>query len=317
MKKWMILAMFFFWSSSAMDNIPNINPIKTNQEETFSSRSKKFISTLAPYFTYKKNFVGVQLSIIAAYEILSYLSHFDSSSNKDKRIEIIHMNSSESLSLILKKMNFDKLTYLILSSAAGNTAGLSSIGSANLITMNHEFYNSSSEDEKTFVIGHEITHAKNYHPEKRSFAALGILLGTSSALLAYDKVAQVLFEKAEKILKLDEKSYCSRILNFLKTSNHAIATAPLVHWFISKYFYYKFSQSLEIEADRESAQLLDCAQGGISFFEKAIAKDAPTISGSWFSYLNPFTSLKLINYTFGFLDHPSDQERIVLLKKYN
>ncbi len=124
-------------------------------------------------------------------------------------------------------MNFDGKIFLNLSDCT-SIAGILSFGGAHIITMNPGFYNNSSEAEKIFVMGHEIVHAKNYHTELKGIAALGIFFGTSSALIAYDKITQALFQKVEKILKLDEKSYFSRMLHFLKTSNHAIATAPLV-----------------------------------------------------------------------------------------
>ncbi len=310
MKKWIILSLLLFGSLHPMENQADINPVAANQE-TFASKAKKFVSAIAPYFTAKENFIGAQLGIIAGYEAVSFLS---GRSVSTKGAQIID-SSCEPLHSIVKKMNYNKPTFLMLAPSK-NTAGTAELGNVGFIAMDSDFYNTATEAEKTFVIGHEISHMKNYHAEQQTLMGGVILAGTVGSLLAYDKITQALFEKLEKSLKLDEKSFSARALQFLKRSNHAIATAPLVHWFISKYLYYKFSQSCEREADRESAQLLNSAQGGISFFEKDIAQDAAIKNSPWYSYLNPFTALKYANRTLGFLNHPSHEERIALLKKH-
>lgn len=154
------------------------------------------------------------------------------------------------------------------------------------------FLKQLDQDEKTFLIGHELTHLQNHHIRKK-FASMLSISALISGYITYEILAGYHF-----LNNKEPKDKASKALDLcFQHIMPTIATGLLLDDWVSNSL--KESRKLEYEADRESALKLDAAKGGISLMKSFGALEA----------------LRGIHTKEKYASHPSTANRIKALQK--
>lgn len=133
-----------------------------------------------------------------------------------------------------------------------------------------------TDEEKRFLIGHELMHLYHDHLEKREYlnlASYASVLASTAAVYKFRKtydaensnspIKTLVFDESKKNIGFTKMSWNRELL--YKTSLLLPAIVSTGNHLLSMYVYRK----QESEADRDSVKKLNCANGGIAFLERA------------------------------------------------
>ena len=152
------------------------------------------------------------------------------------------------------------------------------------------------------VIGHELSHIKNY--DILLMTVVSVLIGTISALIHFTNRPSLINHKDDDD---NNNKYIFQILSIF-----LIVFTPL----ISRLIQLAISRRREFFADASSVYLTRQPSGLISALQKISSDSTPFLQASKATdslYINnPFKGQKLVNL---FSTHPPIQERIAALKK--
>ncbi len=151
--------------------------------------------------------------------------------------------------------------------------------------ISQDWFDSLSQQERRFLIGHELSHLQKYHTLKRIGA--GIVLSYTTGLLS-------------DLLTSDSSPETKTMINRLTTVGTLIATAYL-------------SRCQEKEADLNAARSLHAAAGGISLFDRFQRECVDPESR--FALRRIITTINKIPGTLFYATHPSLETRKNYLEK--
>jgi Zn-dependent protease with chaperone function len=174
--------------------------------------------------------------------------------------------------IIIKKMNlngFNKFGW-------ANAFAYQVIGYKDHIFISESFFKQLTEGEQIFLIGHELMHIKKDHIRIQTISQR---VGFPLALIAAGYLSH--YHIPSRILR--PSLICGLLIG-------------------NVYLQQALSRACEREADKESAQQLNSAEGGISFFKRLQTLEPPQRLLTYY-----------IRALFG--THPNNQERITYLEK--
>ncbi len=165
----------------------------------------------------------------------------------------------------------------------------------------------SSDSILRFVVGHEIAHIQRNHQIK-AFVLLILCLG---GFICGNKIVQ----KIEDQLKTtDEDTYTYTSLACVKNMISLVVKNPVIAYISVRTLQAYFARSWENESDFLSATTLNCAQGGVDYFNETIIKEQvdnvmiqESVDSFWILYFRFFSFL---GSTLNWKAHPSLQTRI-------
>lgn len=160
--------------------------------------------------------------------------------------------------------------------------------------------------EHRFVLGHEAVHIKNDHPKKRAIAAcvIPVAVHAGCALLHYG--TSKIVNTIKRAYTLKKGSWGYSICSWIKNGTKTLSQSWILKGLLSFYLWKKYVRMQEKEADIESAQMLNTAQGGVDFFKNLQSENLKT-RGSFMSCIdNQGNNLCDI-------EHPLFSERIAYL----
>lgn len=183
-------------------------------------------------------------------------------------------------------------------------------GSNGSITIDPEFYDKATRQERLMIIGHELTHIRDRHHMKGALAAAAFpLIGlgvtkTGTALL------EAGFTKASQSPLLTNYPKVLGVLQTMKDAGKVTLESPLFNFLLTEGAKAMLARHFEKSADLTSAQTLDCADGGVSFFNSYLEKDK---NRSWLSCFHPYHLFHTLQEKLGLATHPEHGQRVKYL----
>ena len=213
----------------------------------------------------------------------------------------------EEIETALNKMGMKKEDVRFYQAATKNIGYASALGN---VTIDPEFYQKATRDERLMVIGHELTHIRDHHIAKKMAAGLTIY-GLSNMLIKYsNKYINTAIKKSCQSDLIKQYPMLVNALEKVRKGSKLVLKSPLFKFFLTEYTLASLSRYFEKSADLESVKALGCSQGGVSFFSSFIEKSDDR---SWFSFLHPRTLFLNLKDTLGFSSHPECSERVKYL----
>lgn len=271
---------------------------------TIQTKSKIVGNSLASLLSYQN-----QETIIKAYETANFLVSLPLALkvmfNSSKRIDPL----PEEIETVVKKMGMKPTDVNFYKASNGTPAYATIFGN---VTLDPEVYDKMSPDERTMVLGHELTHIKDHHHIK-----------SMAANFVIHKLADIISKQGGSYLdtsfnQIAQSKYVQQYpkmlagLQTIKDATKVTIASPLFKFFMCELSKAMVSRHFEKSADLTSAQTLDCAQGGVSFFNKYIENDK---NRSWLSCLKPRNLFLTLQEKLGFASHPECTERVKYLSE--
>lgn len=176
----------------------------------------------------------------------------------------------------------------------------------------------TTDKERTFLLGHEMLRIRGNYPIEQLQNNLNISILNFSPLarimitLLGSNSLDFAFKKAEQLQCLKQRPKLLGTLQMIKDATKVTIESPLFRFFVTEYAKAYLARKMEQKIDTSTALTLDCTEGGISFFTKAIEEEK---NRSWKTYLNPVVAFEGFKKTIGLSTIPSPQTRIENLKK--
>lgn len=261
-------------------------------------------STVSSLFSYEN-----QKSMISAYNTAKFLVQlpllFDVlSATGSKPLNPL----PEEIETAVQKMGMDKSKIGFYQSSTGSTGYASALGN---VTIDPEFYQKATREERLMVIGHELTHIRDHHAIKKLAAHLIMPYIAGTFITASTDCIDKAVIKASESEFLKKFPKVINALQSFKNASEATLKSPLCFFLLTEGAQALLSRHFEKSADLESVKALDCAQGGVSFFSPFAEKSK---NRSLLSSLHPRRLFYLLEDTLGLSSHPETAERVNYLK---
>lgn len=175
--------------------------------------------------------------------------------------------------------------------------------------ISEDFFNELNNEEKRFLVGHELMHLKLEHAQKRNLQ----LFMSSLVLYFVGHFSEYYIKKnyGDRYFNGKIRSKKEIYIHNLKSGLISLASG-LGFGAISTSILLFFNRKRELEADRESVLKLKCFDGGINFFKKMKKEIESSFSES------PTIYKFLFSITSTHPDHKTRIKQIKNLKKeYN
>ncbi len=247
-------------STQKSNNEKNIQP----QKRTAWQRIKKYMPSFLHHYIAEIDSIQRAILLGSSFIFPEKILQLHGTIQPD---DILSSQQQEKLYSILNGIGIDphKISIKAIDSS-GKLPGLT-IGNS-MIALDSNYLSQLNDEEQQFLIGHEAIHIKNNDIAKMAIISLIIPIITHYGLNMYDEGIQKIIEKIQQHLKCEDTHIINKALNFIKKANNKISSFCLTKAFVSFYLFAKYSQYLEKNADIQAAIQLNCAQGGVQFFDK-------------------------------------------------
>lgn len=201
----------------------------------------------------------------------------------------------EEIRSIIRELQFDRVDKLVIRKM--NMVGRLRTGKKNAFVVqlpgqeylyvSESWFKTLSSEEKKFLIGHEITHLKNYHTYKRIGLAISISV---CALLSFD------FLEQKGIISSYEKKLCKSAFN--------ISVVPVS---------LMYSRYCEYEADHGAIKDGATLQGALGILQQ-LKEYGDKIERS-LSQWKIHKLIRNLKIKLGYATHPEPEDRIAFVKR--
>lgn len=168
----------------------------------------------------------------------------------------------------------------------------------------------TTKQERMMLMGHHLVAIRDNHALKQLGVSLALPLLSAGIILISSEGLEYSFKKAAQLEYLQKYPKVLGVLQTIKNATKVTIESPLFNFFCIEGTKAMLSRYLQKSADIQAAQALDCADGGISFFNKCIENEK---NKTWTAYLNPEYALHNLKETIGLSTHPAPEERIQYL----
>ena len=300
MKRLFFSRLFFilYFSSSLCSISLKATPVPT------PSTVQKIGNKISSLFSYENQKIAI--AAYTAADILMSISLIYSALSASGSAQPLDALPEE-IETALNKMGMKKEDVRFYQAPTKNIGYASALGN---VTIDPEFYQKATRDERLMVIGHELTHIRDHHIAKKMAAGLTIY-GLSNMLIKYsNKYINTTIKQSCQSNLIKKYPMLVNALEKVRKGSKLVLKSPLLKFFLTEYTLASLSRYFEKSADLESVKALGCSQGGVSFFSSLIeTRD----NRSWFSALHPRRLFLNLKDTLGFSSHPECSERVKYL----
>lgn len=220
---------------------------------------------------------------------------------------------SKEIEEIFKKLKMDPSLYTMygtpqpdLTRSSNATFNTNGIGG----TIRTHSGQAKNRNEQLMLLGNELVHLRNHHGLIQVGASCVLALLTPLIQRESANCFDTAFDAIAQSKQLQKFPKVLGVLQSCKNGAKITVQSPLFKFFFVEGIKALTSRYLEKSADLTAAKALDCADGGISFFNTALEKEK---NRAWTDFLNPALAFESFKKSLGFSNVPAPQERIKYL----